>query len=220
MTTSRLYKINVKQICESLQSDICPACGGAKTVRHSVCTACWKKLPVSLCRSLSRALPKNADSIARGMSVEYRQTLIDVLTYLRVSLPVFPGDQRAHAMQEQGVNRAALTADVCKRAIAGRICPACSKTKVSGVLFCPVCTDRLRGRVDRLTEDLAAPGLFAERLETVEQVFALYRLRQAPELFADSFHRALHFLDCTRVYLQRDSREWSSVIDSFEGERI
>lgn len=63
----------------SLQSELCPACGNAKQVRHSLCARDYFALPTSLRRSLY-------DGISHG----YEAALADALDTLGIRTPHWP----------------------------------------------------------------------------------------------------------------------------------
>jgi hypothetical protein len=70
------------KLVKSLQSVTCPACGGAKVRRQTLCRRDYFRLPQSMRKALYNLLGKG-----------YREAVAEALAFLDVTQPVFPPEK-------------------------------------------------------------------------------------------------------------------------------
>ena len=59
----------VRELVESLQSEVCPACQGRKWEGKSVCIRCWRRLPAEIRQALYRRVGQGYEE-AVGAALE------------------------------------------------------------------------------------------------------------------------------------------------------
>ena len=84
-----------RDLLESLRGDLCPACGGGKVPRQTLCRACYGRLPKPLGLALYRPIYPGPGRPTYG------EAFVRAMVELECDLPQFPPRRERNA--EKGV---------------------------------------------------------------------------------------------------------------------
>lgn len=134
------------RLVKSLASTVCPACGG------------WKKPRMSLCSRDYRSLSKDCQlALYRRVGSGYEQALVAALRQLHTARPIWASDPKqkpeADPQQElafiRHVSLDRITFWLLAHSLRDVVCPKCAGAKPGGRALCDVCVSAVNAAGQR-----------------------------------------------------------------------